>query len=143
MFGGWQITYLIAQESFDIVAIQSVTFTRPSADTLMGLVNARTLPASFGIGLVPGVFAGAMAAAVSLGEARIQRFEPDVPMERYLLGGALMGFGAMLAGGCAVGAGLSGAAILSLTAWIAVFCMWLGAMMAHWTMQARLNLQTA
>ena len=143
VFGGWQITYLIAQASFDIVAIQSVTFTGPSADTLMGLVNARTLPASFGIGLVPGVFAGAMAAAVSLGEARIQRFEPDVPMERYLLGGALMGFGAMLAGGCAVGAGLSGGAILSVTAWIAVFCMWLGAMMTHWALQARLNLRTA
>jgi len=39
-----------------------------------------------------------------------------------------MGIGAMLAGGCAVGAGVSGGAILSVTAWTAVFSMWVGAM---------------
>jgi uncharacterized membrane protein YedE/YeeE len=38
-----------------------------------------------------------------------------------------MGFGAMLAGGCAVGAGLSGGAIFSLTAWVALVSMWAGA----------------
>ena len=97
----------------------------------MALVNARALPFSFGMGLVAGVFAGAMMTAVHLGEARIQRFEPDVPMERYLVGGVLMGFGSMLAGGCAVGAGLTGGSILALTAWLAVFCMWIGAMATH------------
>ena len=109
----------------------------------MGLVNERTLPASFGLGLVPGVFAGAMFAAILRGEARIQRFEPDVPMERYLIGGALMGFGSMLAGGCAVGAGVSGGAILALTAWVAVFFMWVGAIAAHLMLQAQERLQLA
>ncbi|EEX08433.1 YeeE/YedE [Ruegeria lacuscaerulensis ITI-1157] len=52
-------------------------------------------------------------------------------MERYLVGGVLMGFGSMLAGGCAVGAGLSGGAILAMTAWVAVFCMWIGAVTTH------------
>jgi uncharacterized membrane protein YedE/YeeE len=33
----------------------------------------------------------------------------------------------MLAGGCAVGAGVSGAAIFALTAWIALIGMWVGA----------------
>ena len=37
----------------------------------------------------------------------------------------------MLAGGCAVGAGVSGGAIMALTAWIAVFFMWAGAMVAQ------------
>jgi uncharacterized membrane protein YedE/YeeE len=134
VYGGWQLTSLIASASFEIVAVQSITFTGPSTDTLMALVNARAVPAGFGIGLVPGVFAGAMAAAVSRGEARIQRFEPDVPMERYLIGGVLMGFGSMLAGGCAVGAGLSGGSILALTAWVAVFFMWVGAALTHMAM---------
>ena len=49
-------------------------------------------------------------------------------MERYLIGAVMMGFGAMLAGGCAVGAGVSGGAILSLTAWLAVAAMWVGAL---------------
>ena len=131
VYGGWQMTHEIAQASFEIIAIQSVTFTGPSTDTLMALVNERSLTASFGLGLVPGVFIGAMSAAVIKGEARIQRFEPGVPMERYLVGGVLMGFGSMLAGGCAVGAGVTGGAILALTAWVAVFCMWVGAMSTH------------
>ncbi len=77
-----------------------------------------------------------MLAALLRREARIQRFEPDVPMERYLIGGALMGFGSMLAGGCAVGAGMSGGSILSLTAWVAVFCMWCAAVATHLLLQA-------
>lgn len=48
-----------------------------------------------------------------------------------------MGFGSMLAGGCAVGAGLSGGAILALTAWVAVFCMWVGAVATHILLQMR------
>lgn len=132
VYVGWQGTYLIASASFEVVPVQSVTFTGPSTDTLMALVNDRSIPASFGIGLVPGVFLGAMAGAVTRGELRVQRFEPDMPMERYLVGGVLMGFGSMLAGGCAVGAGMSGGAILAMTAWLAVFCMWVGAVTTYW-----------
>lgn len=128
---GWFLTFAIAQTSFEVVPISSVTFTGPATDTLMGLVNAPEIPASFGVGLVPGVFLGAAVMALVSGEFAIQRFGPDVPMERYLVGACLMGFGAMLAGGCAVGAGLSGGAVFSLTAWLAVFAMWIGAMATH------------
>ncbi|SEW19741.1 Sulphur transport [Cognatiyoonia koreensis] len=128
---GWQLTYLVAVNSFDVIAISSVTFTGPSTDTLMGLVNSRQLPLDFGVGLVPGVFVGAGLTAAIRGEAKIQRFGEDTPMERYLIGAALMGFGGMLAGGCAVGAGMSGGAIFALTAWVAVASMWIGAMLTH------------
>ncbi|MEQ6204908.1 YeeE/YedE family protein [Sulfitobacter sp. HNIBRBA2951] len=128
---GWMLTYAVAAASFEVVPISSVTFTGPSTDTLMGLVNAAELPWSFGLGLVPGVFIGAGAMALITREARIERFGPDTPMERYLLGATLMGFGSMLAGGCAVGAGMSGGSIFALTAWVALFCMWLGAMTTH------------
>ncbi|MCT8162183.1 YeeE/YedE family protein [Pseudoruegeria sp. SHC-113] len=136
VFLGWGLTYQIAQASFEVVGLQSVTFTGPSADTLMALINTPNLPMSFGLGLVPGVFLGALIVAALRGEVRIQRFEPDTPMERYLIGGALMGFGSMLAGGCAVGAGMSGGAILAVTAWVAVFCMWIGAMLTHRALRA-------
>jgi len=139
VFLGWAMTHAIASASFEIVAVQSVTFTGPSTDTLMALVNERTLPMSFGTGLVPGVFLGALLAAILRGEARIQRFGPDTPMERYLIGGVLMGFGSMLAGGCAVGAGVSGGAILSLTAWVAVLSMWIAAMATHRALLLRRN----
>ncbi len=125
---GWYLTYAIAQASFEIVPVSSVTFTGPATDTLMALVTQRSVPLSFGIGLVPGVFVGAGIAALLAGEWQIQRFGPDTPMERYLLGAVLMGFGAMLAGGCAVGAAVSGGAVMSLTAWVAGASIWAGGM---------------
>ncbi|AHM04594.1 Lipocalin-related protein and Bos/Can/Equ allergen [Roseibacterium elongatum DSM 19469] len=124
---GWVATYAIASNSFEIVPVLSVTFTGPATDTLMALVTERSVVLSFGIGLVPGVFVGSGTSALLAREWKLERFGPDTPMERYLIGATLMGFGAMLAGGCAVGAGVSGGAVLSLTAWTAVFCMWLGA----------------
>lgn len=124
---GWGLTYTIAQTSFEIIPISSVTFTGPSTDTLMALVTERSLPLSFGIGLVPGVFLGSGLSALLIREWKLERFGPETPMERYLIGAILMGFGAMLAGGCAVGAGVSGGAILASTAWAAVFFMWVGA----------------
>lgn len=126
---GWALTYAISATSFEIVPISSVTFTGPSTDTLMALVTERSVALSFGIGLVPGVFVGSGVSALLAREWRLERFGPDTPMERYLVGATLMGFGAMLAGGCAVGAGVSGGAILSLTAWTAVFFMWVGAVL--------------
>jgi uncharacterized membrane protein YedE/YeeE len=133
---GWFATYMIAQNSFEIVPISSVTFTGPATDTLMALVAERNIALSFGIGLVPGVFLGAGATSLLAGAWKLQRFGPDSPMERHLIGAVLMGFGAMAAGGCAVGAGVSGGAILSLTAWVAVAAMWAGAMATVWIMKA-------
>ncbi|WP_271948158.1 YeeE/YedE family protein [Ruegeria faecimaris] len=128
---GWLLTFAIAQASFEVVPVSSVTFTGPATDTLMALVASRNVVLSFGIGLVPGVVIGAAGSALTAGEWRIERFGSDTPMERYLVGAVLMGFGAMLAGGCAVGAGLSGGSALSLTAWVAVFFMWVGAISTH------------
>jgi uncharacterized membrane protein YedE/YeeE len=125
---GWALTAWIAATSFEIVPVSSVTFTGPATDTLMALVTQRSLVLSFGIGLVPGVFLGAGAAALAYREWRLERFGADTPTERYLVGAVLMGFGAMLAGGCAVGAGVSGGAVFSTTALLAVFAMWIGAM---------------
>jgi uncharacterized membrane protein YedE/YeeE len=109
------------------MSVESVSFTGPSADTLMALINEPSLPLGFGIGLVPGVFAGSLLASLVSGEFRIQSFNDQIGVPRYIAGACLMGFGAMLAGGCAVGAGVSGGSMLSLTAWVALTAMWLGA----------------
>ena len=50
-------------------------------------------------------------------------------MRRYMLGGALMGMGAMLAGGCAIGAGVSGASVFAITAWLTLWSIWIGAVL--------------
>jgi uncharacterized membrane protein YedE/YeeE len=124
---GWIFTYAMTQVSFEPLIAGSVSFTGPSADTLMGFVNERTMPLDFNVGLVPGVFLGSAAMALLSREWRLQGFEGGPSMLRYFAGAALMGFGAMLAGGCAVGAGVTGGAIFALTAWLALGAMWFGA----------------
>jgi len=124
---GWYLTAWHASWSFDVVPIKSVSFTGPSADTLMGLINMPSVPLTFDIGIVMGVFSGSFAAAWLTGQFKIQTFDAQTGLSRYLIGATLMGFGGMLAGGCAVGAGVTGGSIMALTAWIALLFMWLSA----------------
>ena len=49
-----------------------------------------------------------------------------------MMGAALMGFGGMLAGGCTIGAGVTGGSIFVGTAWAALASMWIGAMIADY-----------
>jgi hypothetical protein len=94
-------------------------------------VNERSLPLDFNVGLVPGVFLGSAIMAIATREFRLQGFEGGPSMLRYFAGAGLMGFGAMLAGGCAVGAGVTGGAIFAVTAWLALGAMWFGAVLAQ------------
>ena len=124
---GWAFTANLSMNAFDPVPVESITFTGPSANTLMALINQPSLALSFSIGLVPGVFIGSFIAAISSGTFACQYFSVETGMRRYIAGAVLMGFGGMLAGGCAVGAGLTGGSVLSLTALAALTAMWLSA----------------
>ncbi|WP_411351316.1 YeeE/YedE family protein [Leisingera aquaemixtae] len=124
---GWVLTYALSQVAFDPVQIESATFTGPSAHTLMFFLD-RGAVLEFDIGLVPGVFIGAMLAAAFAGEMKLQAFDDAATMRKAMTGAALMGFGGMLAGGCAIGAGVTGGSIFAGTAWAALFFMWIGAM---------------
>jgi uncharacterized protein len=123
---GWVLTFSLAQVAFDPISVTSVTFSGPSTNTLMFLLTEN--PAlDFDIGLIPGVFLGAFIAALVTRQLVFQGFEGEGQMRRSMFGATLMGFGAMLAGGCAIGAGVTGGSIFAATAWLALFCMWIGA----------------
>lgn len=124
---GWMSTYALAQVSFDPVTVSSVTFSGPSASTLMFFLSPERL-LEFDVGLVPGVVLGAGGAALVARQFRFEGFEGESSMRRSMFGAVLMGFGAMLAGGCSIGNGVTGTSIFAGTAWLALFCMWLGAM---------------
>jgi uncharacterized membrane protein YedE/YeeE len=124
---GWVFTYQLAQSSFALVALKSLTFSGPSAEVLMLVLNSPHVRLDFDLGIVPGVFLGSFVAAAGAGELRLEGFSDGLGMRRYLIGAVLMGFGAMLAGGCAVGAGITGASVFALTAWIVLLGMWFGA----------------
>ncbi len=124
---GWVLTYGLAQVAFEPVQIESATFSGPSAHTLMFFLD-RNAVLEFDIGLVPGVVIGSFLAAIVTRGFKFQGFEGESNMRRSMTGAVLMGFGAMLAGGCAIGAGVTGGSIFAGTAWAALFCMWIGAM---------------
>jgi uncharacterized membrane protein YedE/YeeE len=123
----WMFTAHVAASSFQVVPVQGVTFSGPSAEWLMRVVASPFPAIGFDFGLLPAVFAGSFLAAFAGGELKLEGFKDGYSMRRYIAGAVAMGFGAMLAGGCAVGAGVSGGAIFSLTAWLALASMWAGA----------------
>jgi uncharacterized membrane protein YedE/YeeE len=128
---GWWYTATLSAQAFEVVPVQSISFTGPAADTLMVLITRTDVTPDFGLGLVPGVFIGSMIAALATRQFKIETFNNDAPpLLRYIAGACLMGFGGMLAGGCAVGAGITGGSVMALTAWAALFAMWLGAGLA-------------
>jgi len=122
----WLLTYRIGAESFEVIPVQSLSFTGPSADMLMLVLSPPGQPWDFNIGLVPGVVLGSFLAALWSRELKLEGFKDGHSMRRYIAGALCMGFGGMTAGGCAVGAGVSGAAVFALTAWVALIGMWLG-----------------
>ncbi len=122
---GWIGTGFLLLDDFDPIPLQSLGFTGPNADTLFWTMAATAIPAGFGTGLVAGVLAGSLAASRLAGEFRWVSLEGPRQTGRYLAGAVMMGVGGVLAGGCTVGAGLSGvstasvAALLALTAMVA------------------------
>jgi uncharacterized protein len=123
----WWATYAISQNGFDPHPIQALSFTGPSAEVLTRTLFATDKPFNFDMGLMPGVFIGSFLAAWWFKELRLEGFEGGASMRRYIVGAVCMGFGGMLAGGCAVGAGLSGAAVFTITSWVTLCAIWAAA----------------
>ena len=124
---GWGFSYLVARNSFEVVAVQSLTFSGPSAEWLMRVLASPAPAIGFSFGLIPGVFAGSFIGAWVGHDFKLEGFSDGYSMRRYIFGAIFMGFGSMLAGGCAVGAGITGGSIFATTAWLSLVGMWLGA----------------
>ena len=127
---GWVVTGHVLQDEFDPIAMETLSFTSPAADAMFFTVASSAIPANFGAGLVGGVLIGALAAALLSGGFRWQSFESPAQTGRYLSGAVLMGVGGVLAGGCTVGAGLSGIPTLSIAALLAIGAIVTGGVLA-------------
>lgn len=122
----WLATYQVMAHSFEPVQIQGLTFSGPSAEWLMRVLAEPGKPWTFGLGLMPGVFLGSLVGALVGRDWKLEGFGGAYTMPRYIIGAIFMGFGSMLAGGCAVGAGMTGGAIFATTAWLTLGGMWVG-----------------
>lgn len=126
----WVGTGLVFYDDFDPVPLESLSFTAPHADSLFWLIASSAIPAGFGVGLVGGVIAGALVSSLVARTFFWHSFQSAAETGRYIAGAVLMGMGGVLAGGCTVGAGLSGVAGLSTAAMLALLSMVTGALIA-------------
>jgi uncharacterized membrane protein YedE/YeeE len=135
---GWWFTYAVSTSTFELVQVQGLTFSGPSAEWLMRVLATPSPVVGFDFGLLPGVFLGSLLGALVGREWKIEGFKDGYSMGRYIAGAVLMGFGSMLAGGCAVGAGMTGGAVFALTAWLTLLGMWAGAGLTDRLLDGRL-----
>lgn len=133
--GGWVVTSVLLFDEFDPLPVQSAAFTLPWSDSLFWVIASSAIPAGFGVGFVGGTLAGSFLSAATRGELALQSFTSPQETLRYLAGGGLMGLGGVLAGGCTVGAGLSGAAAGSVAAILALLAIIGGAAMTSRLLQ--------
>jgi hypothetical protein len=131
----WVGTGFILYDDFDVIPMESLSFTRPASDTLFWTIAGTSIAPGFGTGLIGGVLLGALAASLATGTFIWQSFESAAQTGHYMGGAVLMGIGGVLAGGCTVGAGLSGVPTLSIAAILAIATMAAGA----WITDALLN----
>jgi len=127
----WVGTGFILFDDFDPIAMESLSFTSPAAETLFWGIASSSIPAGFGTGLLGGVFVGAIAASLIFGGFEWQSFTSARQTGRYMTGAAMMGVGGVLAGGCTLGAGLSGVPTLSVAAVLAIVMIAIGALLMN------------
>lgn len=122
---GWFLTGWIAQDEFAPTVPNSVRISGPLARVAYAATSGSGFRFSFGTTFVLGVFAGAAASALITG--RFHWIRPEsARIPHYLVGGAFMGCGATLAGGCNIGQGLSGVSTLSVSSLLAVSAFSMG-----------------
>lgn len=124
----WGFTQAVASQSFEAIAVQSLTYSSPSAEWLMRVLSSDTAPNyGFESGLLPATFVGALLGALLSGEFKFEGFRTENRLGHYMIGAVFMGFGAVLAGGCTIGAGMSGGSIFAVSAWLTLIAIWIGA----------------
>ncbi|MFK8077716.1 MAG: YeeE/YedE family protein [Granulosicoccus sp.] len=132
----WVGTGFVLQDDFDPIVFQSLSFTSPSSEWLFWSIASTSTGAGFGVGLLSGVVLGSAIIAIAKSEFQWQSFTSPSETGRYSLGAVLMGIGGVFAGGCTVGAGLSGVASLSISAFLSLTFIVIGAKVTHAALNA-------
>jgi uncharacterized membrane protein YedE/YeeE len=122
----WVGTGFVLYDDFDPIALEGLSFTSPYAEGLFWVIASTSIAAGFGVGLLGGVLTGSLLTALARREFAWTSFGTPGQTGRYLTGAVLMGVGGVLAGGCTVGAGLSGVPTLSVAALLALGAIVLG-----------------
>lgn len=129
---GWLVTGIVGADEFEPAPVESLTFVAPVGRSLLYLMTFTGAQVDFGVSVVGGVILGAFASALLNGSFKLRAFEDVYDLGRYMVGGALMGTGGVIALGCTVGQGITGVSTLGAGSWLA-----LGAIVAGGVLGAR------
>lgn len=127
---GWASTAFVSFHTFGEIMPQSISFTAPMAETINTLLTAEQSLMRLSVGIISGTLIGSLCVSIWRRDWRLESFDEQRPLSRYLLAGCMMGIGAVLAGGCSIGAGLSGTSVLSGQAVISLLAMTSGGLIA-------------
>ncbi len=123
----WLGTSLLAKHSFNVITVESHSFTAPLGETLLFLMIASGGGLSFAVGSVIGVVLGACLGSISKGHFRWEACDDPSELGRQMFGGVLMGVGGVLAIGCSVGQGLTAFSTLAFSAPVVLASIFAGA----------------
>lgn len=117
---GWLLTGLAQDDFADVpVALASLTYVRPSGDTIDYLMRFTAYSApSFAVVTTFGALLGGFIGAIIHGKFHIATFADAKDTTRNMFGAALMGIGGVVALGCTVGQAISGASTMALGSYI-------------------------
>ncbi|MDH5612454.1 MAG: YeeE/YedE family protein [Gammaproteobacteria bacterium] len=118
----WYVTGVLAQDDFDPIKPSAITMSGPLARFGYILISGRVSDLSFSILFV--ISTAVVSFMLALATRQFKITSPGKGMIKMsLLGGSLMGVGAIMAYGCNIGQGLSGISTLSMESLFAVIGM--------------------
>jgi len=109
--------------------MESFSFVAPQAYflELLMLWSDKSRVMTLGVAAVLGMVSGSLAWSLATRTFRLESFRDSADLINHLAGGALMGFGGVLALGCTIGQGISGVSTLALGSFLAFFSIVAGA----------------
>lgn len=140
---GWWVTGYMSQDIFSLHRPASLTFAGPLANTSYMLATGSILGegVQFGITALGGVLLGSFFMAIATG--RFRWVKPDLNhLYHIVVGGLFMGVGAIMAGGCNIGNGLSGLSVLSVCSLMAVVAIFSGMLLGIYWLTLSETLET-
>jgi uncharacterized protein len=149
---GWYVTGHIGYVSEDPETLEELFVAtntrRPESFSYVGPVayslellllwTDKSLKVTFGVAIVAGIFAGALAHALWNRQFKWESFASAQDLRNHVAGGILMGFGGVTALGCTVGQGLSGVSTLALGSFVALGSIVAGSVVTNKLLYRRL-----
>jgi uncharacterized membrane protein YedE/YeeE len=140
MVSGWLLSGWIFKDEFADTIPESLTFVEPVGNSLLYLMVWTGSSINFGIATIGGLVVGSFITALYRKEFNVRGFEDSAEMGRYIIGGALMGMGGALAGGCTFGQGISGISTLSFISILTFASIVIGAFVGlHYIQQGSIS----